>query len=162
MEVIKMEKKQHFLTGIIIIALIGIIILVVYFVYEMKKGNDSSIEQDNNQLSEIQELDEEKAEEKVEKEIEEEKIVEPEKKQEEYIGEEEKNVTDEETKAANESKSKDEKAIELAKKQWGDDNTVTFSIEEKKGSMFYIAVKSEANVISWYEVNTETWEINDY
>ena len=157
-----MEKKQHFLTGIIIIALIGIIILVVYFVYEMKKGNDSSIEQDNNQLSEIQELDEEKAEEKVEKEIEEEKIVEPEKKQEEYIGEEEKNVTDEETKAANESKSKDEKAIELAKKQWGDDNTVTFSIEEKKGSMFYIAVKSEANVISWYEVNTETWEINDY
>ena len=80
----------------------------------------------------------------------------------EYVGEEEKNSSEEEKKEATNAKSKDEKAIELAKKEWGEDDSVKFSIEEKKGSMYYIAVKSDANVISWYEVNTETWEINDF
>ena len=80
----------------------------------------------------------------------------------EYIGEEERNITEAENKEATEAKSKDQKAIELAKNKWGNDDSVTFSIEEKKGSIYYIAVKSDANVISWYEVNTDTWEISDF
>ena len=61
------------------------------------------------------------------------------------------------------TQSKDEKAIDLAKKEWGeDDDTVTFNVEEKNGSKYYVAVKKDATVISWYEVDTENWEINEY
>ena len=77
---------------------------------------------------------------------------------EEYVGEEEKEVSKEEETY----KSKDERAIELAKGEWGADDTVTFSVEEKSGSKYYVAVKSEATVITWYEVDTETWEISEY
>ena len=75
------------------------------------------------------------------------------------------NKTNKERKSKNEwntAKSKEEKAIDLAKKEWGDDDSVSFNIEEKKGNIFYIAVKSDASVISWYEVNTETWEISEF
>ena len=58
--------------------------------------------------------------------------------------------------------TKDEKTIALAKKTWDGDDSVTFSIEEKKGFMYYVAVKSNATVISWYEVNTDTWEISEF
>lgn len=37
-------------------------------------------------------------------------------------------------KEENTGKSKEEKAIDLAKKEWGDDDTVTLNIEEKKGN----------------------------
>ena len=60
------------------------------------------------------------------------------------------------------TQSKDEKAIDLAKKEWGEDDSVKFSIEEKKGSKYYVAVKRDATVISWYEVDTETWKISEY
>ena len=32
------------------------------------------------------------------------------------------------------------KALDLAKKEWGEDSSVQFSIEEKKGNIYYIAV----------------------
>ena len=58
--------------------------------------------------------------------------------------------------------NKDEKAIELAKKEWGEDDTVTFNIEKKNGAKYYIAVKKDAMVVEWYEVDTESWKISEY
>ena len=58
--------------------------------------------------------------------------------------------------------SKEEKAIELAKKEWGEDDTVTFSVDEKKDSKYYVAVKQDATVIQWYEVDTNNWTISEY
>ena len=75
-----------------------------------------------------------------------------------YVGEEEKESNEQPVI----TQSNDEKAIDLAKKEWGEDNTVEFSVEEKKGSKYYVAVKREATVISWYEVDTETWKISEY
>lgn len=77
---------------------------------------------------------------------------------EEYVGEEEQETQKEEIT----TQSKDEKAIDLAKKEWGEDDTVTFNVEEKNGTKYYVAVKKDAIVISWYEVDTETWEISEY
>ena len=54
------------------------------------------------------------------------------------------------------------KAIELAKKEWGEDDTVTFSVDEKKDSKYYVAVKQDATVIQWYEVDTNNWTISEY
>ena len=68
----------------------------------------------------------------------------------------------ESNKEENTAKSNDEKEIELAEKEWGEDDSVKFSIEEKKGSKYYVAVKRDATVISWYEVDTETWKISEY
>jgi len=75
----------------------------------------------------------------------------------EFVGEEE-----QETSKEDNTKSKDEKAIQLAKDEWGDDDTVTFSVEKKKDTKYYVAVKSAATVLQWYEVDTDTWEISEY
>ena len=82
---------------------------------------------------------------------------EEEKKEEnEYVGEEEK-VSEEQVKQTD-----DEKAIELVKKEWGEDDSVIFSIENKKDNKIYVAVKQDATVIQWYEVNTTNWTISEY
>ena len=52
--------------------------------------------------------------------------------------------------------------IELAKKEWGEDNSVTFNIEEKDGDKYYVAVKKDATTIKWYEVDTDKWTISEY
>ena len=74
----------------------------------------------------------------------------------EYVGEEENN-SQKET-----SQSNDEKAIDLVKKEWGNDDSVTFSIEQKNGTKYYVAVKSENEPTVWYEVDTETWKVSEY
>ena len=79
---------------------------------------------------------------------------------EEYVGEEEKEA--EQENVASQAQSKDEKAIELAKKEWGEDNSVTFNIEEKDGDKYYVAVKKDATSIKWYEVDTDKWTISEY
>ena len=56
----------------------------------------------------------------------------------------------------------EEKAIDLVKKLWGEDNSVTFSIAKKKGNKYYVAVKKSNSSNIWYEVDTETWEVSEY
>ena len=81
--------------------------------------------------------------------------------QDDYIGEEEQESNNDEQTQVTENK--DEKAIELAKKEYGEDDTsVTYSIERKDGNKYYVAVKSDATVVMWYEVDTDTWEISEY
>ena len=57
----------------------------------------------------------------------------------------------------------EEKAIELAKKEWGEnDSNVTYNVEQKEGNVYYIAVRLNDQVQKWYEVNTEKWTIQEY
>ena len=80
-------------------------------------------------------------------------IVEDEK---EFVGEEENTPKQEVT------ENLDEKAIQLVKKEWGEDDSVTFSIEKKKGDKYYVAVKSDSAQTVWYEVDIKTWEVSEY
>lgn len=76
------------------------------------------------------------------------------------VGKEEQNS---ETTSSNNPQTKEEKAVELAKNKWGkNDETVSFNIEQKDGKLYYVAVRKDTQVMQWYEVNTETWEIKEY
>ena len=78
------------------------------------------------------------------------------KEEQEYIGEEENNKE-------NLNLSKDENVIQLVKKEWGEDNSVTFSIVDKSTSKYRVSVISETTaVLKWYEVDTDTWEVSEF
>lgn len=148
------DNKQKILTAIIIVALVALILIIAYVVYsekisENKKDTSNTaitenLVMNNNTIAEPEE--EAKVEEK-----------EPESNN-NYIGQEENESTQQEDTQL----TKDEKAIQLAKDKWGEDDSVTYNIEEKKGNTYYIAVKSNATVVAWYEVNIETWTINEF
>lgn len=141
-------NKQKFLNVIIIVAVIALLGILGCIAYEQKinseKDKNTAISTNTNEAKNNA------VETKEEKTTEEPK--------EEYIGQEESETIKEEDTQL----TKDEKVIELAKQTWGDDDSVTFSIEEIKGFIYYVAVKSNATVISWYEVNTDTWEISEF
>ena len=150
-------NKQKILNIIISIAVISLIGIIVSITYE-QTINMKKQEEQNKLVSNVEENKTEtnkETENNIEKEKEDKEDAEPEQ---EYIGKEEDDNSEEDDK----QKTKDEKAIDLAKKTWGKDDSVTFSIEEKKGFIYYVAVKSNATVISWYEINTDTWEISEY
>ena len=130
----KKKKEQKILTLIIILAIIALAVLIWSIIYDAEiKRNKIAVE--SIKIPEV----------KAKKEV-----VEP--------VEEEKEDFKEEIIIQN----KDEKAIELAKKEWGEDDTVTFNIEKKNGAKYYIAVKKDAMVVEWYEVDTESWKISEY
>lgn len=161
--------KQHLLTVIIIILTVILIMLVGSIIYEEKinidkqKSQETSIDEKNNIK------DEEKKEEVSDKDI----IGEDSPNEEDFIGEEEivdnkqEQEKEQEEKQDNRDnvstkKSNEEIVIELAKNKWGNDSTVTFSIEEEKNDIYYVAVKSNATVIAWYEVNIKTEEVSEF
>lgn len=150
------STKQNILTAVIVIAIIALIGTIVYVMYEEKiKASNSNAQNISSSTGKtnsttnntIKEEDKSQVEDDVEQESEE-----------EYIGKEEEETTKEEDTQI----SKDDKAIQLAKEKWGEDDSVTFNIEEKKENIYYVAVKSNATVIVWYEVNTETWTISEF
>lgn len=145
------NKSQKVLNIIIVLLVIALIAMIGLVIYDSKIANN---EEKNVDVSKT-EINQNQNNQVVEEEIQKEETD----NSEEYVGEEEKESQEEETTEL----SNDEKALQLAKKEWGeDDNTVTYSIEEKKGNIYYIAVKSNATTISWYQVNTETWEISEF
>lgn len=154
-----MKKQQHILTLIIILAVIGIAVVIGSIIYDEKvKDNKKAVEtisapEVEDQIEDSLPVDEESKEEEA--------VVEP--SENEYVGEEEKESQEQVKEEQKESKqTDDEKAIELAKKEWGDDSSVSFSVEEKKDTKIYVAVKQDATVIQWYEVNTNDWTISEY
>lgn len=146
-------NKQKILNIIIILSVVALSGIIGWIIYDPKTNFKKEAE-NNNTLIKNEVCAEEKDEVKEQPGEE----INTENAEEQYVGEEETSSEKEE----NVSKSKEEKAIDLAKKEWGDDDSVSFNIEEKKGNVFYVAVKSDASVISWYEVNTETWEISEF
>ena len=161
----KKQKKQNILTFIIVILVLILVTLIISIIYE-EKINMSKHNAEDVISSEIEEN--EKSEE-IEDEVEYSTVEDEEEKQQidevigneepEYVGEEEQQLVPENE---NPTQSKDEKAIELAQNEWGNDDSVSFNVEEKKGDIYYVAVKSDAVVIQWYEVDTVTWEISEY
>lgn len=154
----KKQKKQNLLTAIIIILVVVLIMMIGSIVYEEKINisnkptKDTSVpaqnEKEKNNIEDKEEI-------LVEDESTKDTTEEP-KEESEYVGEEEKD-SQKET-----SQSNDEKAIDLVKKQYGNDNNVTFSIEQKNGTKYYVAVKGSNTETIWYEVDTETWEVSEY
>ena len=147
------RKTQNILNVVIVLLVVMLIIMVAMVLYESKinenrdKNISSNAQIETSQKQENEIIENDTTNEQAEEEAE------------EYIGEEEKDSQED----VDVELTKDEKAIQLAKEKWGsDDTTVTYSIEEKKGNIYYIAVKSNATTISWYEVNTETWEISEF
>jgi len=166
----KKQKKQNLLTAIIIILVIALAMLVGSIVYEeVINMNKQQIQNTSGQLDnedkengtdgeEIPNV-EEKNDEGIDTEIEEEPATEEEPTEDEeenYVGEEESNTEDS-------AESEDEKVIALVKKEWRQDDSVTFSIEKKNGSKYRVAVRDNSTtVLAWYEVDTETWEVSEY
>ena len=152
----KKQKKQNILTIIISIAIIALAIIVVSEIYSEimnKEEGNKTIEQTTNNTENATNSTNTLTSEKQQEDT---KVETP---KNEYIGEEEKESNQQE----DVTKTKEEKAIELAKKTWGENDTsVTFSIEQKDGSKYYIAVKSNATTKIWYEVDTDTWKIKEY
>lgn len=75
------------------------------------------------------------------------------------IGREEKESEEESKKS---SGNNDQKAIELVKKEWGDDeSSVYFNIENKNGTKYKITVRSSetTEAIAWYDVDVETEKV---
>lgn len=156
----KEQKKQNLLTSIIIILVIALIMMLGSIVYEEKINMSKQPIKDTSvpvQSEEDKDNIEENEEPPVEDEKTEDIVEESPKQPEDYVGEEE-NDSPKET-----SQSNDEKAIDLVKKEWGNDDTVTFYIEKKDGTKYRIAVRNSATtVLQWYEVDTETWQVNEY
>ena len=151
-----MKKQQHILTLIIVLAVIGIAVVIASIIYDEKiRDNKKAVETISvPQIDNIEKEEPPKEEEKPEVSTNTES---------DYVGEEEKESQEQVEEEQKESKqTDDEKAIELAKKEWGNDDSVSFSIEEKKDNKIYVAVKNDATVIQWYEVNTNDWTISEY
>lgn len=176
----KKQKKQGLLNFIIIILVIALAALLGTMAYE-EAINMNKNQNQNDQISNPQiEIDEQNSEEEKNENIsnvedenqkneeddqeindDENKdiVIEDEDKNEpEYVGEEETQSKEE----TNTGKSIEDKAIDLAKKEWGNDASVTFNIEEKKGNKYYVSVKRNAVTSCWYEVDIDTWEISEY
>lgn len=156
----KKQKKQTILNLIITILVIALILMIGSIVYEeIINVNKQQLTQNTStpviKDVEIDDLDEIENEKDIVEEEKEEIPVEDSK--EEFIGEEE-NKTEEKP-----EKTTDEKVIDLVKKEWGQDDSVIFSIEKKNGTKYRVAVRnSSTTVLQWYEVNTETWEVSEY
>ena len=155
------QEKQNISTVVIVIAVVVIVMVIGFGLYpsltnkEEEKitptTSENSDEEDTNANTNQQEDQEDN--------VKKEETVTPEEEENNYVGQEEQESNEE----ADVAKTKDEKAIELAKKEWGENDTsVTYSIEQKDGNIYYIAVKSNATVEQWYEVDTENWTIKEY
>ena len=169
----KKQKKQSLLTAIIIILALALIVMVGSIIYE-EKINMSKNQTQNTVTPTVKEenIDDEEqlpieddntdSEEIVEDEIKEpgeeqqEEATEGTEDSEQYVGEEENDKKEDST------QSKEEQAIDAVKKQWGEDDSVTFSVERKKDTKYYVAVKSSNSETTWYEVDIETWEVEEY
>lgn len=156
----KKQKKQNILTATIIILVLALIILVGSIVYEEIINMNKQPISDTSTSTTQKETENKDEKEEIEQEppvIENEEVTSENGEQEEYEGEEEKK-----TEVDDNTQSIEEKVIQLAKKEWGNDDTVIFSIVNKAGSKYRISVTKEATTLKWYEVDIETWEISEY
>ena len=155
------QEKQNISTVVIVIAVVALVMVIGFGLYPSLTNkeeetitpttSENSDEEDTNANTNQQENQEDN--------VNIEETVTPEDEENNYVGQEEQESNGE----ADVVKTKDEKAIELAKKEWGENDTsVTYSIEQKDGNIYYIAVKSNATVEQWYEVDTENWTIKEY
>ena len=172
------QMKQNILTTIIIILVSTLVLLIGSIVYEevinIKKqpsqntnapayNQDSKEKIEENDENEDYVVSEENDNTNDEVEIDtdtenkEENLPVEDNQKEEYVGQEE-NTTTEKTEL-----SVDDKVIDLVKKEWGHDSSVTFNIEKKNGNKYRVAVRDNStSVLAWYEVDTQNWKVSEY
>ena len=154
------REKQNLLTMIIIVAILAIALIVGFIIYpEIVKGEKTSTQ--NSQSTKITEntsTNSTQASSTTNTETTKTESTNTSSTN-GYIGEEEKNNGETEST----SLTKEEKAIELAKKEWGEnDKNVTYNVEQKEDNIYYVAVRKNDQVQKWYEVDTEKWTIQEY
>ena len=174
------QKKQNILTAIIIILILTLVLLIGSIVYEEvininkqqiqntnapgyneeeKEESEENVPNEDEVVNEEIDntTDEEEIDSEADKENKEENLPVEDNKKEEYVGEEE-NTTTEKTEI-----SVDDKVIDLVKKEWGQDSSVTFNIEKKNGTKYRVAVRDNStSVLAWYEVDTQNWKVSEY
>lgn len=158
------REKQNLLTMIIIVAFLAIALIVGFIIYpEIKENNKNNIQNShsitktestntistktssitqnitnaNTEATETTKTDSTNG----------------------YIGREE--MDNEKTESI--AQTKEERAIDLAKKEWGEnDANVTYNVEQKEENIYYVAVRLNDQVQKWYEIDTEKWTIKEY
>lgn len=151
------REKQNLLTMIIIVAFLAIVLIVGFIIYpEIKETK--KIEAKNTQSTSIKNTESTKKTEETKTSSTEIKNTE---ETSGYVGKEEKEDNTDEKES--EPQTKEEKAIELAKKEWGENDTnVTYNVEQKEGNIYYVAVRANDQVQKWYEIDTGKWTIREY
>lgn len=165
-----MDKKTKIIIGILIVLIIVVIAIVCYRVLVVipkeveastyiKEENDTNISQEENS---------------VENEISENEVVQN--QTQEGIAQNtnlsqnneqntENQITgkeEEESNKENTGVNKEEKAIELAKKAWGENSSAyTFSVDYIEGNIYHIQVISNAQTIGYFDVNVDTEEVKE-
>lgn len=160
------------------LVLIGCVLMITLIIYSRaQRGKtpqenqvSTNVSQENTLNNEIQNqntLEEDKVPENIvedkKEEVEqdrpkqEEKVNKADVKQQEVQGEEETKDAD-----AENSKNSQEKALDLVKEEWGEDDTVYYTIDNESGSIFNISVRSKqtTETLAEYEVNVEKQSIN--
>lgn len=164
----KKQKKQAILNAIIVILVLALIMMIGSIVYEEKINMSKQPIQNTNAPAIENEEEKDQSEDEVEvgendntviqeDDVEDnEEIPNEDEENQEYVGEEENKTEEPEM-------TTDEKVIDLVKKEWGKDDSVTFSIEKRNGTKYRVAVRnSSTTVLQWYEVDTETWKVSEY
>lgn len=170
----KKQKKQSLLNAIIIILVLALFLMIGSIVYEEVINMNKQPIQNTNAPTINENIDVEKEENEDEQPKEDTTIIEdePEKdiendennetlteteKKEEFVGKEENNTEEVP------EKTTDEKVIDLVKREWGSDKSVTFTIEKKNGTNYRVAVRDNSTtVLAWYEVDTQNWNVSEY
>ena len=147
-----MRKTLKGLLVVLIIAIIGVLAWMGNLYLGEKQQSDSVA---NNKTESNASSSESKVEEKVEEEPKKEEPVE-EPKEEEPVEEEEHK---EETSSTNE-----EKAIELAKKEYGVTDGVYYRIDQiQSNTQYIVSVRNkDTSVLAWYVVDVKAGTVKDY
>ena len=142
------REKQNLLTMIIIVAFLAIALIVGFIIYPEIKENNKINTISNSQSTKKTESTNTT-------------LTKTDSTNNGYVGEEEKENNNGDVE--NVIQTKEEKAIELTKKEWGEnDSNVTYNVEQKEDNIYYVAVRLNDQVQKWYEVDTEKWTIQEY
>lgn len=165
-----MDKKTKIIIGILITLIIIIILVVLYRVLVIIPNENTTIDtysmQDTNNITEKAEenqTENEIAENEINgnntEEVQNTNITEQTQQntQNQVTGKEE-----QESNQENNGINKEQKAIELAKKAWGENSDAyTFSIDYIEGNIYHVQVISNAQTIGYFDVNMETEEVKE-
>lgn len=144
-----MKKLLKFLLYIVIIAFVGVIIYA-FSIYEHDTESTSS---NNVVTNSVAKNNETKMNNTVEEKVEE-KVEETNKKEENEV----ENETKEEVVSEEVSISSEEKALELAKKEYGTDDGVYFNCEQTESNNVYIVSVRDSETtkaLAWYTVDVK-------
>ena len=166
-----MDRKSKITIGILIALIIIIVIIVCYRVLVIIP-NESTIntysEQDTNNvnsslqenISENQSVENQVTENQTENETTQNTSTNTQNQsntQNQVTGKEE-----EESNQENTGINKEQRAIELAKKAWGENSDAyTFSIDYIEGNIYHVQVISNAQTIGYFDVNMETEQVTE-